>query len=115
MEINPGLTATTIGLISAAVVTLVQFLKWSGYVPDRAGPLVAAVASAVGVALWAFSHPELLVRGAAFDLFAGWLVVLTSAAGVFGLIRAAGPAAVTTTSNPPTPGAMQDRPAPPPP
>lgn len=73
--------------VTAAVVALTQLFKGFG-VPNRWGLLVAAAVSVVGVFAWAFSHPDTLTRTAFWDYFAGWVTVLTSAAGVFGIIRA---------------------------
>ena len=86
--------------VSAAVVALTQLAKWAG-IPDRWGPLAVLVASALGVAVWTVSSGP-LGQKAAFDLFAGWVAVATSAAGVFGFTRAAASAVISAA--PPTSG-----------
>lgn len=89
--------------VSAAVVALVQFAKWSG-VPDGKGPLVVLGLSLLGVAFWGFSEGT-FGRATAFDYFAAYIGVVTSAAGVFGFTRAAA-SAVTGTK--PATGAGAD-------
>ena len=73
--------------VSAAVIALVQLLKVAG-LPDRLGPLAVLALAALGVGLWASSLGG-LAWASAWDLFAGWIAVATSAAGTFGLVRAA--------------------------
>lgn len=98
------MTGQDIITVSAAVVALVQLIKWGG-LPDKAGPLVVLVLAALGVAIWVYSQ-DAYQRSALFDLFAGWIAVSTSAAGVFGFTRAAS-TAVTAMKAPP-PGAAQN-------
>ena len=74
--------------ISAAVVALVQLVKWSG-LKDSKGPLAVLVCSALGVLFWGWAKND-LTREVGFDYFAGWIVVMTSAAGVFGFTRSTG-------------------------
>lgn len=74
--------------VSAAVVALVQILKWSpmpttGLVPV----LLVFLLSALGVILWALSVEPAFQRALIFPYFAGWIAVATSAAGVFGLAQ----------------------------
>lgn len=90
--------------VGAAVVALVQLLKWSGLVPDRWGPAAVLILAAIGVAVWGYTRGEVL-RSEAFDYFAGWIAVATSAAGVFGFTRAA--ASTVTRVKPPPGGAGQ--------
>lgn len=89
--------------VSAAVVALVQLVKWSG-LPDRFGPLAVMALSAMGVALWAWGAGIIDVRPIAFALFAGWIAVSTSAAGVFGFSRASA-SALAQLRPPPDDGA----------
>ncbi len=77
--------AAAILTVSAAVIGLVQLVKWSG-LPTKLAPLAVAVISALGVGLWGWSMGT-FERTAAFDYFAAWIAVATSAAGVFGFIR----------------------------
>lgn len=97
------MNAEAITAVSAAVVALVQVSKWSG-IPDRWGPVVVLILSAVGVAIWAYSQSALPMRTELFGYFAGWIVVAAAAAGVFGFTRA-GAEAVTRTKSPPAGGA----------
>lgn len=76
--------------VSAAVMILVQFVKWQG-LPDRRGPLAVLVISLLGVALWAYTKGN-FTRETTFDYFMGWLSVSLSAAGIFGFSRASGSA-----------------------
>lgn len=91
--------------VSAATVALTQLVKWAG-LPDRWGPLAVVLLAALGVALWVYTQGE-LSRAAAFDVFAGWVAVATSAAGVFGFSRAA--ADTLTKMTPPPSGAGAER------
>lgn len=88
--------------VSAAVVALTQLAKWSG-VPDKVGPLIVLLLAVVGVAFWGFAEGT-FERTKAFEYFAGWIAVATSAAGVFGFTRA-GTSAVTAATAPPNNGA----------
>lgn len=105
----PTLDAGAIAAISVAVVLLTQLVKFAG-LPDKAGPLAALVFAAAGVALWAFSNLPggAEVRRSLWDLFAGWLLVASSAAGVYGFSRAASSAVITRGQAPPTGGALSD-------
>ncbi len=88
--------------VSAAVVALVQLSKWSG-LNDKYGPLVVLGLAVVGVAFWGYSVGN-FERTRAFEYFAGWIAVATSAAGVFGFTRAS-TTAVTAAKAPPMSGA----------
>ena len=88
--------------VSAAVVALTQLAKWAR-LPDKFGPLAVLVLAALGVGVWVYSQGE-FNREALFDLFAGWIAVATSAAGVFGFTRAAA-SAVISAQPPPAGGA----------
>jgi hypothetical protein len=92
--------------VSAAVVALVQLIKWSSIIPDRWGPVAVLVLAAVGVGVWGYSVGDFM-RASTFTYFAGWIAVATSAAGVFGFVRATNPGSVTTVHQPP-PGAAQN-------
>lgn len=76
--------------VSAAVVALVQLVKWAGLSESR-GPLGVLLCSLVGVAFWGWAQGT-FERKIAFDYFAGWIAVMTSAAGVFGFTRSTGDA-----------------------
>lgn len=97
------MNAESITAVSAAVVAITQICKWSG-IPDRWGPLLVLLLSAIGVGVWAFSQDVLPMRTDLFSYFAGWIVVAAAAAGVFGFTRA-GAEAITRTKAPPTGGA----------
>jgi hypothetical protein len=88
--------------VSAAVVALTQLMKWGG-VPDKYGPLAVLALAVVGVVFWGYSVGN-FERTKAFEYFAGWIAVATSAAGVFGFTRAT-TSAVTAAKAPPMSGA----------
>ena len=88
--------------VSAAVVALVQLVKWAG-LRDAYGPLAVLVLSLLGVLGWGWSVGT-LDRTMAFGYFAGWIAVATSAAGVFGFTRASSEG-ITRMSAPPSTGA----------
>ncbi len=77
-------TALTIG---AVVVPLTEVVKFFAPVPQRWGILVAAFWSALGVALWGYSQATPFDHTQAFDYFAGFASVLTTAAGVYGFVK----------------------------
>jgi hypothetical protein len=91
--------------VSAAVVGLVQLVKWMG-IPDKWGPLAVMLWSLVGVVLWGWSEGT-FERTLAFQYFAAWIAVSTSAAGVFGFTRASSQA-VSSMKSPPIGGAGQN-------
>jgi uncharacterized membrane protein len=93
------MNAEAIIAVSAAVVALTQLAKW-GFVPDKLGPLSVLLLSAIGVVFWGWSKGD-ITRATAFQYFAGWIAIATSAAGVFGFTRA-GSEAVTKTTSPPS-------------
>ncbi len=92
--------------VSAAVVALVQLVKWAG-LPDKAGPLVVLVFAVIGVALWAYSENN-FTRETSFDYFAGWIAVALGSAGTFGFTRAAASAVIS--AKPPPAGGAGDNP-----
>lgn len=97
------MSAQDVITVSAAVVAIVQFVKWAG-VPDGKGPLAVLVLSLLGVGFWAFSQGN-FARATSFDYFAGYIAVVTSAAGVFGFTRAANTAVTGTRPTQPATGA----------
>jgi hypothetical protein len=98
------MSAESIVAISAAVTALVQLTKWAG-LKDQWGPVIVIVFSGIGVALWLSSQPMWPpVRTDTWQIFAGWVAVSLSAAGVFGFTRA-GAGAVTRVTSPPDDGA----------
>ncbi len=88
--------------VSAAVVALTQLIKWAG-ISDKLGPLMVLALALMGVAFWGYSVGN-FSRTIAFEYFAGWIAVSTSAAGVFGFTRAS-TSAVTAAKAPPAGGA----------
>jgi hypothetical protein len=96
------MTGESIATVSISVVSLCQLIKWAG-LPDHWGPLVVMFLSALGVAFWGWTQND-LSRLTAFAYFAGWIVVTTSAAGVYGFSRASA-AAVIRALPPPNDGA----------
>lgn len=89
--------------ISAAVVALVQLVKWSG-LPDSYGPIAVMVFSLLGVALWGYSEGRPFAGPMIWQYFTGWINVALSAAGIFGFTRASA-STVTRMSPPPADGA----------
>jgi hypothetical protein len=89
--------------VSAAVVAMVQLIKWAG-LRDNYGPIAVLALSLEGVAFWGWSGGE-FTRQAAFTYFAGWIAVSTSAAGVYGFSRASGEALTKMTAPPSGAGA----------
>ena len=72
-------------------MALTQLLKWASWFPNNLSPLVVLISSAMGVALWVFSTPGevLFYREHSFAYFSAWIIVATSAAGVFGFASSA--------------------------
>lgn len=93
------MNAQDIITISAAVVALVQLVKWAG-IPDKYGPGAVLGLALLGVAMWGFSAQIPFARNQTFTYFSGWIAVATSAAGVFGFTRAAGEQLVRATPPP---------------
>ncbi len=99
------MTAEQIAVITTSVVALTQLLKWMG-MSNKMGPIIVLVLSLLAVLVFEWSQiDQAFHRSHAFNLFATWIIVATSAAGVFGFTRA-GAEAITKTSSPP-PGPMQ--------
>jgi hypothetical protein len=98
------MTAEAIVAISAAVVAITQLAKWAK-LPDHWGPLAVILLAGLGVGIWLFSQQTWPpVRTDTWEIFAGWVAVALSAAGVFGFTRA-GAEAVTRATSPPADGA----------
>ena len=98
------MSAEAIVAVSAAVVAFVQLIKWAG-LRDHWGPVVVILLSGVGVGIWLSSQPTWPpARTDTWPIFAGWIAVALSAAGVFGFTRA-GASAVARVSTPPDDGA----------
>ena len=90
--------------VSAAVVALVQLLKWAG-LRDSYGPLVVILLSGVGVGVWLVSGESWPpMRTDIWPIVTVWIAVTLAAAGVFGFTRATA-AAVTSVTEPPKGGA----------
>lgn len=93
------LDAKALAIIIAAVVGFVEIAKFGG-LPQRFGVLAVVVFSIIGVLTWAYSYSA-LTRENTFDLFAGIANVMVGSAGVYGFVRAATPAQLTSTHRPP--------------
>lgn len=76
--------------VTVVVVGLMHLLRWSG-VSERWAPLLVAVLSALGVALWAVGQGP-VNEAVLFSYVSGWVAVATSAAMVWGFNWAAGTA-----------------------
>jgi hypothetical protein len=96
--------AQAIGTVSISVVALTQLLKWAA-LPDHYGPVVVMALSVLGVLFWGWSAGD-LSRASAFGYFAGAVVVMTSAAGVYGFAQASVSAVIRIVPPPPP---TQDR------
>lgn len=94
------MSGEAIATVSISVVSLTQLIKWSG-LPDKWGPIAVMVLSLFGVIFWGWTQND-LVRSTAFGYFAGWIVIATSASGVYGFTRASGEAMTRLTPPPPT-------------
>lgn len=74
------MTPEQITMIAIPVMALTQMIKRSRYVPERGGPVVVAAVSVLAVLLYALA-PR------AYAIFAGIVMVMISAAGVYSLSR----------------------------
>jgi hypothetical protein len=90
--------------VSTVVVALVTYAKWSG-VPDEQGSHWVLALAFVGVGVWAYSKGN-FSRETAFDYLAGYIAVVTSAAGVFGFTRRYRGSLTATKEPPSDPGLM---------
>jgi hypothetical protein len=98
------MSAEGIIAVSAAVVALVQLIKWAG-LRDSWGPVAVIALSVVGVMVWLVSGDSWPpARTDVWPIFSGIIAVTLSAAGVFGFTRATA-SAVTSISAPPPDGA----------
>lgn len=95
------MNAEAIVTVSAAVISLVQLLKWGKVLPDRWAPLGIFLLAAIGVALWVYSLGD-FQRREVFGYFAAWIAVATAAAGVYGFAKSATGAGVTNVNRPNT-------------
>jgi hypothetical protein len=92
--VNPTgsiMDAAAVAAIGAMVSTLTQVTKRS--LPgdwDRFGPLIAALISAAGVALWVYSAPTFPpARTDVWTIGAGWVAVFSSAVGIYEVVKMA--------------------------
>jgi hypothetical protein len=104
MPPSATLDANAATAIGATVTVVTQLIKWAG-LPDRLGPIVVLLLSALGVAVYAYSLGD-FQRAEAFTYLTAWANVALVAAGIFGFTRAA-PSAVTALRTPPA-GAGQN-------
>jgi len=100
------MTGEAIATVSISVVSLTQLVKWAG-LSDRLGPIVVMALSLFGVIFWAWTQND-ISRVTAFGYFAGWIVIATSASGVYGFTRASSEA--VTRMLPPPPGGAGSEP-----
>lgn len=103
---SPTTSVVDVLTISAAVVALVQLLKWK-LLPDEWGPVAVMIFAAAGVALWGYSKGPSWDRALMWEYFVGWINVSLAAAGIFGFTRASA-ATVTKMTPPPPSGAGSD-------
>src|SRR5688572_26414635 len=83
------LTAEELAGIVAVVVGFTEFVKLSKFVDEKYGLLIAALISALGIVAYASSKPELVFnRFMIWPFISAFLVVVTAAGGVYGIIRA---------------------------
>jgi hypothetical protein len=93
------LTAAEIGGIVAVVVGFTELIKLSKFVPDKYGLGIAAILSALGILAYAASKPELVfARTMLWPFVSAYLIVITSAAGVYGVVRESRGGDVTNAS-----------------
>jgi hypothetical protein len=93
------LTAAEIGGIVAVVVGFTELIKLSKFVPDKFGLGIAAILSALGILAYAASKPELVfARTMLWPFVSAYLIVITSAAGVYGVVRESRGGDVTNAS-----------------
>lgn len=100
------MNAAAILTVSAAVVACTQLLKWA-VLPDKYGPIAVLGIALAGVLFWVWTQGA-FTRVQAFEYFAAWMSVSTSAAGIYGFTRASGEA-LTKASPPPSDGAGSER------
>ena len=82
------LTAEELAGIVAVVVGFTELIKLSKYIPERYGLGIAAIVAALGILAYVSSKPELaLNRQVIWPFVSAYLVVITAAAGVYGVVR----------------------------
>lgn len=91
--------AEAIIVVSGSIVALIQILKAAG-LTGRWALVAAALLSIAGVGLWGYSVGT-FERTQTFQYFAGFVAVLTSAAGAFGIING-GAEAITAMKGAPS-------------
>src|SRR5689334_19843347 len=95
------LTAEELAGIVAVVVGFTELIKLSKYVDEKYGLLIAALTSALGIAAYATSKPELVFnRFMIWPFVSAFLVVITAAGGVYGIIRSTRGGEVMDASGP---------------
>jgi hypothetical protein len=92
-----GITAEQVITISGVVTIIAQVLKGAG-VSGRWALLIAAILSALAVALFGYSNVG-FAQNVAWSYFAAWAAVFSSAAGIFGIINAAPAQALAITES----------------
>lgn len=90
------LSAANVIEIAAAVVALLQILKAYAGLAGRWALLVSALASALAVAVFVYSAHD-YSQSAIWSIFAGWIAVFTSAAGVWN-VAVSSPEAITSAA-----------------
>jgi len=91
----PHMDSTAIMQISGAVVVLCQLAKSVG-VTGRFALITSSILSALGCGIWGWANGA-FSRATTWDLFSGFVVVLSAAAGVFNLINSAPESVATIT------------------
>jgi hypothetical protein len=103
MPVTNTIDANAATALAATVTLVTQLIKWAG-LPDKLGPIVVLLLSAICVVVYVYSTGA-FVREETFNYLSAWANVALAAAGIFGFTRAA-PAAVTALRSPPA-GAAQ--------
>lgn len=93
--IRVGIDPVVLGACSLGVVTITELIKKSGHVRDGWGLAVAAVLSALGIGLVGFE----VGISSPLAMFLGFSVILSQAAGAWGISRAVSSETVTTVRN----------------
>lgn len=81
------MTAEAIASIAGVTLVAVQLVKW-GFPQIQGGAAIATVAgiSLALCSLWALSSGMPLAPESAYPFAAGWIAVMSSAAGVYGFV-----------------------------
>jgi hypothetical protein len=93
-----SLTAESVVTVAAAITALVQILKWGG-LPDGRAPWAVLGLSLLGVLMYQLSfapNDHIFARQDIWPIFAAWIAVALSSAGVYGFTRSL-PTALTST------------------